>query len=286
MAEFRNAFAALDSASDGEGPAKPIATKKQADIDRSKQLRKSTNVRKGKEAKHNAVAPKAASKGGDHSGNHHKRAPRREHDRRSGTGRGREGKKGGAGGHNWGKPGDDAAQEPASVDPVDGEEAQATEEVEPAVKELTLEDYEAERAAKRQGELFSRVSVRKGDAITEGVAYAKKKAADLENDAFIAMGEKKDKKKRERNQNKKKVLQTNFSIRDESAPSSDFGEAVAAVVEPVAAVVAAAVLVAAVEVHAVVHPVDVADVEPSPSTRLTQARSRASPPWLSSKSLC
>mmetsp|Transcript_1150 Transcript_1150/g.1775 ORF Transcript_1150/g.1775 Transcript_1150/m.1775 type:complete len:283 (+) Transcript_1150:72-920(+) len=224
MAEFRNAFAALDSASDGEGPAKPIATKKQADIDRSKQLRKSTNVRKGKEAKHNAVAPKAASKGGDHSGNHHKRAPRREHDRRSGTGRGREGKKGGAGGHNWGKPGDDAAQEPASVDPVDGEEAQATEEVEPAVKELTLEDYEAERAAKRQGELFSRVSVRKGDAITEGVAYAKKKAADLENDAFIAMGEKKDKKKRERNQNKKKVLQTNFSIRDESAPSSDFGE--------------------------------------------------------------
>eukprot|EP00499_Haloplacidia_sp_CaronLabIsolate_P011468 CAMPEP_0196778182 /NCGR_PEP_ID=MMETSP1104-20130614/5642_1 /TAXON_ID=33652 /ORGANISM="Cafeteria sp., Strain Caron Lab Isolate" /LENGTH=317 /DNA_ID=CAMNT_0042148349 /DNA_START=101 /DNA_END=1054 /DNA_ORIENTATION=+ len=101
-------------------------------------------------------------------------APRgrgREFERHSGTGRGREVAKNGAGARNWGQPGDEAAEDevplPASS-PV-GEDAEAAAEAaaaaaaeaEEEAKRMSLEEYErAVLSEKRQGELFKARAVR------------------------------------------------------------------------------------------------------------------------------
>ena len=104
----------------------------------------------------------------------------REFDRYSGTGRGKEVSKGGAGAHNWGNEdevarkaehGDEAAEgsaeEGAAVVVAAGEAAEGAGEeagavaveVVPPVEEVdntvTFEEIEKQRAAKRQGEMFA-----------------------------------------------------------------------------------------------------------------------------------
>ncbi|KUF78852.1 hypothetical protein AM587_10010807 [Phytophthora nicotianae] len=96
------------------------------------------------------------------------RGPRREYERRSGTGRGKEVNKQGGGARNWGNKADPneqmaeaAAQEgakPAS-DEEAAEEAAAEEEEEEEVQ-LTLDEYMAKQKSARSGELFAEVEVR------------------------------------------------------------------------------------------------------------------------------
>jgi hypothetical protein len=121
----------------------------------------------------------------------------REHDRQSGTGRGKEVAKGGAGSANWGK--NDGRQVLADVkaaeqiekvekqgEEVDASKAEAstkTETVVPPVPEeppkLTLKQYEALKKSKRTGKGFEQLKVR--TAVTTDVAgqvYRKTKDAD------------------------------------------------------------------------------------------------------------
>ncbi|CAH0517034.1 unnamed protein product [Peronospora belbahrii] len=97
------------------------------------------------------------------------RGPRREHERRSGTGRGKESIKQGGGAHNWGNKADPneqlveaAFQEGAK--PVSDEEA-AADEVAPEEEEeeevqLTLDEYLEKQKSSRSGDLFAEVEVR------------------------------------------------------------------------------------------------------------------------------
>ena len=90
---------------------------------------------------------------------------KRTYDRRSGTGRGKEIKKGGGGGRNWGSDKVEARKSEGPVDEsapvVPSEEAEATENEpvveEPAVveeedKTMTMEEYLASKAGKVAGE--------------------------------------------------------------------------------------------------------------------------------------
>lgn len=96
------------------------------------------------------------------------RGPRREFERRSGTGRGKETSKQGGGARNWGNKADPneqlaeaAAQEGAK--PASDEEAAeeaAVEEEEEEEVQLTLDEYLAKQKSSRSGELFAEVEVR------------------------------------------------------------------------------------------------------------------------------
>ena len=141
----------------------------------------------------------------------------RQFERHSGTGRGREIKKGGAGGRNWGKPGDEAAPLPTTT--PEPTEVPADEEPAPVEEDpsLTLEQYEALKAAKRSGEAFQQKEARKVTSTIEGKAY--KKGEDDGDDVYIKLGEDQEKKKsaHTKQQKAKQVFEIDFNFRDASA---------------------------------------------------------------------
>lgn len=124
---------------------------------------------------------------------------RRGHDRHvSGTGRSDTEKKGGAGGHNWGraapavKPGGSstaeviAAAEPTEEGAAAGAEGNTEEKAaEPEVQDntLTLEQYEAMRAAKRAGKAFESKPVAKPSTSVDGTKVYRK--TEDEEDAYL-----------------------------------------------------------------------------------------------------
>ncbi|XVF13455.1 hypothetical protein REPUB_Repub08aG0209200 [Reevesia pubescens] len=140
--------------------------------------------------------------------------PRRQHDRRSGTGRGNEFKRDGAGRGNWGSPTDEVAPETEENVPENeknvgtekqsGEEdvadaskenaANEAEEKEPEHKEMTLEEYEKIREEKRKALLALKTEGRKVDAkeFESMQQLSNKKSND---DIFIKLGSEKDKRK-------------------------------------------------------------------------------------------
>ncbi|OWM88338.1 RGG repeats nuclear RNA binding protein A-like [Punica granatum] len=139
--------------------------------------------------------------------------PRRVFERRSGTGRGNELKREGAGRGNWGTPADEVAVEVVetinevekTVDvekPVDEDVADAgkespvkePEEQEPEDKEMTLEEYEKVLEEKRKVLLASKTEQRKVDtkAFESMQPLSNKKNND---DVFIKLGSEKDKRK-------------------------------------------------------------------------------------------
>jgi len=97
------------------------------------------------------------------------RGGRREFDRKSGTGHGREGIKHGGGKHNWGNENDQTAlEEEAQVEGEDettedlnkaSEEVEEVEEEEEEVQ-MTLEEYQAQLLLERSGENFAALKVR------------------------------------------------------------------------------------------------------------------------------
>uniref|UniRef100_A0A7S2SMY1 Hyaluronan/mRNA-binding protein domain-containing protein n=1 Tax=Mucochytrium quahogii TaxID=96639 RepID=A0A7S2SMY1_9STRA len=209
-----NFFAALDVDSDEEVNVVKTTTHKK------KQQSKKSAPKKSAPApvpqNQNKSKPPQGGAGGGKS-----RAPKREFDRRSGTGRGKEGKKDGAGGHNWGKPGQ--TYEPIVEDKKEPVE-EVEEEVEDEPEQLTLEEYEAQKAEMRQGKAFAERKLRKAKGPAEGTAYVKKAIDNDDDEVFIKMGDKKEKRRRNRDQ-EKRMLDTNFSVKDSSGYSDrDFGD--------------------------------------------------------------
>jgi len=141
----------------------------------------------------------------------------RQFDRHSGTGRGREMKKAGGGGHNWGKAGEETPA-PAATPEATGTEAPKEEEAPVVVEEdpsLTLEEYEKLRAQKRSGEAFETKQVRKVTTEVTGTIY--KKDEDVGEGDYIKLGsdEQDLKKKPGHFKNKtKQVFEIDFKVRE------------------------------------------------------------------------
>lgn len=138
------------------------------------------------------------------------RAPARDgkraYDRRSGTGRGKEVRKGGGGPRNWGNDKADAKKMEGTIDenkveeqtkePVEGEEPAAAEPVEekPEDKTMTLAEYKASKGKKEES------TGREAENVFQGVAV--KKA--VEED-FLVMGGGKSKKTKKAKEGKQTV---------------------------------------------------------------------------------
>lgn len=146
---------------------------------------------------------------------------KRTHDRRSGTGRGREVKKGGGGGRNWGSDQNDArkaegpvtegkedANTPESEEAAEKEE-EAVEEKEPEPEEITMsyDEYMAQKA-KPDSEAFKALESREVDNEFAGKAAAKKEEAD-----FLVMGGGKGLRKKGAGKKEKEKLVLDFKVK-------------------------------------------------------------------------
>ncbi|KAG7393604.1 hypothetical protein PHYPSEUDO_007441 [Phytophthora pseudosyringae] len=176
--KYQNIFAALDSDDEDTPrvnkkatppPSAPVALNKPA-AGNKKSGNKKAPAGDNKESRGPREGGRGPRERGERSdrgrGN---RGPRREFERRSGTGRGKEASKQGGGARNWGNKADPneqlaeaAAQEtakPASDEEAATEEA-AVEEVEEEEIQFTLDEYLAKQKSSRSGELFAEVEVR------------------------------------------------------------------------------------------------------------------------------
>lgn len=217
----QNFFAALDDSGDeAPAPAKSAAKK-----------REPKNVKKA-EAPAPASNSKAVSKGdGRRRTNNNDRntkngrggrsAPRdgkRAYDRRSGTGRGKEIKKGGGGARNWGSDKAEAKQMEGTInedevkedkpvqdaEPTEGEEAAVVEK--PEDKTITFADYMASKGGK-QGTVEREV-----ENEFKGVAVSAK----VEED-FLVMGGGKQKKTKKKKDGEKKTVEVGFRVANPNA---------------------------------------------------------------------
>lgn len=142
---------------------------------------------------------RGAGRGGKETGD--RRNGKREFDRRSGTGRGNEVTKGGAGKGGWGnnkdevKEGQDEVEAEKNGDnTVEEEVVEVQEPAEPEVPTYTLDEYLAQRnATKPLGSVFSAVEERK-------VEDVKLKQGDYDLPNFLKLGTSKQKSNAEKNQ--------------------------------------------------------------------------------------
>ncbi|XP_018460065.1 RGG repeats nuclear RNA binding protein A isoform X2 [Raphanus sativus] len=152
--------------------------------------------------------------------------PRRIFERRSGTGRGGDFKREGAGRGNWGTPGEevlaveteevagvetekDAVEKPADDDANKENSAEVEEQKEPEVKEMTLDEYEKILEEKRKALQSQNTSERKVDTkVFESMQQLsnKKKSND---EIFIKLGSDKDKRKDDKEEKAKKAVSIN-----------------------------------------------------------------------------
>ncbi|KAK8453064.1 hypothetical protein SEVIR_5G223200v4 [Setaria viridis] len=166
--------------------------------------------------------------GGDESG----RPPRRAYERHSGTGRGYEMKREGAGRGNWGTVTDEAqetleavntegtpavAEDENKLEEVPhsevekGKEGEPTEEEEPEDKEMTLEEYEKVLEEKRKALLGLKTEVRKVEVDKELQSMQQLSVKKGSDEIFIKLGSDKEKKKEnaERDERAKKSVSIN-----------------------------------------------------------------------------
>lgn len=225
-----NFFAALDD-SDNEGKAPVPAPAKKKSAPKKPEVVEPSKVDKR--------APKGDrnTKGG-RSERPPARDGKRTHDRRSGTGRGKEIKKGGGGGRNWGSDQNDAkkaegpvtegkeavntpeAEAEATVEKTEGEK-KAVEEKEPEPEEeedntMSYEEYLAQKA-RPDSVAFKPVSEREIDNEFAGKAAAAKKK-EVESD-FLVMAGGKQPKKKGKGKKEKETLILDFKVK--SAISTD-----------------------------------------------------------------
>ncbi|RID79078.1 hypothetical protein BRARA_A01851 [Brassica rapa] len=153
--------------------------------------------------------------------------PRRAFERRSGTGRGGDFKREGAGRGNWGTPGEevlaveteevaagvenekDVVEKPADDDANKENTAEVEEQKEPEVKEMTLDEYEKILEEKRKALHSQNTSERKVDTkVFESMQQLsnKKKSND---EIFIKLGSDKDKRKDDKEEKAKKAVSIN-----------------------------------------------------------------------------
>mmetsp|Transcript_11112 Transcript_11112/g.24481 ORF Transcript_11112/g.24481 Transcript_11112/m.24481 type:complete len:305 (+) Transcript_11112:319-1233(+) len=216
-----NFFAALDD-SDTEGRnAAPAITKKKAP---KKEVVEPSKVEK-RPVKNDRHTAGGRGRGG--------RAPARDgkraYDRKSGTGRGKEVKKGGGGGHNWGSDQNDAKKAEGPV--TEGKEDANTPEVkekevvvaavveepepEPVDNTISYDDYVASKA-RPDSAAFKALESR--DIENE---FAGKAASKYEEKEFLVMGGAKQPKKKGTGKKEKEILVLDFKIK--SAITEDKG---------------------------------------------------------------
>lgn len=172
MAQVANRFAALNE--DDEDAAPPVVVKEKKDV-----TKKDTHTKAG-----DAQGPKGSSSGSRNADGGNKRAPKREYDRRSGTGRGRgadgaEDKRGGSGKYNWGKDGSGTKPEDETEgtdSPAkDGDKDGDAEEEKKEEAKLSLEEWKKQQEAVRES--LEQVKVReveKVDPTKEGFKAVEK----------------------------------------------------------------------------------------------------------------
>jgi plasminogen activator inhibitor 1 RNA-binding protein len=161
----------------------PVALNKPA-AGNKKTGKKTAPVVEGAEKKERAPRSEGArggrggargGRGGERGG---ERGERRQFERRSGTGRGKETSKQGGGARNWGNDAD-KTELSAEAEVQEGAKAASDEEATPAVEEeaaveeeeevqFTLDEYLAKKQASRSGELFAEVEVRQIDTDFSG----------------------------------------------------------------------------------------------------------------------
>jgi len=230
-----NPFALLDSDSEEEVPVQIKSTNNSS---KSKNTKKVTNNRSSAAQKKKSSSNVSGtgfddlnkkensrrsrnsqvSRGAKARNNTDVKRGKREFDRRSGTGRGREIKKDGAGGHNWGNEKDAVAaatETPAAEDEENADKKEEAVEAEEEEVQLSLEEYKAQKNEKRHGEGFQKLQTRKLSTAESGYG---KKVERAEEESFIHFGYQK-KKIREKTQKKKKMVEVHFNVRDSSAPA-------------------------------------------------------------------
>jgi len=146
-------------------------------------------------------------------GNNKPRRGREGHERQSGTGRGKEVSKGGAGAANWGsndgkKVLDDetAGEEIAKAEAAE-ENVEVTEEVDEGPAKMTLDQYEALKKSQRSGKGFEVLKTRAPESNVSGKLYRKEKDAD-ETQVLIKISQEASKPKKSSDDKKeKKVIQ-------------------------------------------------------------------------------
>lgn len=212
-----NFFAALDSDDEGVQTPAPVAVKKKAPkkvvVEPSK-----INARPNKEDPQNRDRHTKGGRTNAPTG----RDGKRQYDRKSGTGRGKEIKKGGGGGHNWGSDKQDAKnaegpvtegkgeadapeEDPTADAEKDPKETPTTEEPEPEPEvdnTISYEDYLAQKA-RPDSAAFRPVAERQLDASEfAGKAAGSKK----ETEDFMHMGQGKKIRKKGTGKKEKETL--------------------------------------------------------------------------------
>lgn len=211
MSKNVNAFALLDD-SDDESPKAPAAPPAK------KETKPKTAVNNAnKERRSRPNNNDRNTRGG--RGPRNARDGKRTYDRRSGTGRGKEIKKGGGGGHNWGSDKNEARKNEGPVDDknpsADADEEVVNEEVvipepepEPEDNTMTMEEFLAVKSSKAAGEdLFGS----KDERALEDEFSGKKTHTVVTDENFLVMGSGKSLRKKN---NKKEVqkLDINFKF--------------------------------------------------------------------------
>jgi len=225
-----NFFGVLDDSDDEHPSPRPVAASSKAPEPKAPVAEPST------------VAPLAnrSRKSNDDRSGRGGRAPSREgkraYDRRSGTGRGREIKKGGGGARNWGSDKNDARSAEHAATEVDQEEAKEVVEIEanvsgePSQEEqvhvveelqveqeeedntLTLDEYLKKKAEDHKAsEAFKALSVKE---LVVDESFATKSAFKKEQEDFLVMGETKKPKKKVSTKPKpeKQTLDVDFKV--------------------------------------------------------------------------
>ena len=197
-----NPFAALDDSDDEAPTSKPAPAPKKNKI----------------VAPSSKPDPKSKPKNNDRNTKHGRggrppvRDGKRAYDRRSGTGRGKEIKKGGGGARNWGSDKNEAKKMEGRINEneelamaVDGNDAEApTEEVEPPKEDntMTYAEYMASKGKKEE------TSLRETKNEFEGINAAAKE----EEESFISMGRGKKKKDKKKKEVEKKTVDVGFRV--------------------------------------------------------------------------
>eukprot|EP00797_Seminavis_robusta_P011635 Sro188_g081120.2 (319) ;mRNA; r:21983-23359 len=236
----KNFFAALDDSGD-EAPAPP---KSKAVEKKPQNKAKPSNNKFAEPSKTDPKRPNTNDRNTKYGrgGRGPVRDGKRQYDRRSGTGRGREVKKGGGGARNWGSDKNEARQAEGHVDedavvtpPEEGkedvteqgaaegeeapvEEEEAVPEPEPEPEDITLsyEEYMATKA-NPDNEAFAPVKEREVANEFAGLSVKKKE----EDEDFMMMGGGKQKKKKQNKGAPKQSITLDFRVTSSSGGGDD-----------------------------------------------------------------
>jgi len=234
-----NFFAALDdSDNEGEAPRKKVESE-------SKKKAAITQISQAAEKPKERRRPNNNDRNTKHGrgGRIPSRDGKRAYDRRSGTGRGKEIKKGGGGARNWGSDKQEAKSaegkltehQEESTDP-EAKPDEAVTEKEETENPTPEEEPESEEEPEPEDNTLSYEEYIKTKVRPESSAFAPKEERSLSNDFanvsakvvvqedFLVMGGAKQKKKRDKTKDKDKSIQVGFRVAPSGANTGERGD--------------------------------------------------------------